>query len=232
MYSKHKEREVNRNTWIIFGVVVIALLGGLIFTSKKEAVSVGDVDVAKIQTAKAESGNIADHVFGKADAKVTLIEYGDFQCPGCASAFPTLKELSEEYKDQIAFVFRNNPLPTLHPNARAAAAAAEAAGLQGKYWEMHDKLYEEQTNWSSLSVDERLAKFTTYATVVGVTNIDKFKADLDSEPVKAKINYDLALGKKAEVTGTPTILLNNQKVESDVWSDKAKFKQAIEDALK
>lgn len=223
---------MNTKTWIIFGAICVALLGGLIFLARKDSVSVGNIDITKIQAASPESGNIADQVYGNKDAKVTLIEYGDFQCPGCGTAAPILQSLSQEYKDKMTFIFRNNPLPSIHPNARAAAAAAEAAGLQGKYWELHDKLYEEQNSWSNLALDKRTDAFVNYAKGVGVTDLEKFKSDMGSEAVGKKINFDLALGKKAGVTGTPTILLNNEKIESDTWSDKAKLKQKIEDALK
>lgn len=223
---------MNTKTWVIFGAVCVALLGGLIALSRQGAISVDDVDQTKVLAASERSGNIADHVYGKADSKVVLIEYGDFQCPGCASAAPNLKALSEEFKDDIAFVFRNNPLPTIHANARAAAAAAEAAGLQGKYWEMHDLLYAQQTTWQGIAIDKRTDAFVNYAQQVGVTDIEKFKTDMGSDAVGSKINFDLALGKKARVTGTPTILLNNEKIESDVWNDQAKFKAKIEEALK
>lgn len=223
---------MNTKTWIIFGVVVAVVLGGLIAVSKKDQAAVDGIDITKIQTASEASGNIADQVYGNKDSKVTIIEYGDFQCPGCATAYPILKDLSNEYKDKIAFVFRNNPLPAIHPNAKSAAAAAEAAGLQGKYWEMHDLLYEQQQSWGSVAVEKRVDTFVNYAKTVGVMNLEKFKTDLGSEAVNKKINFDLALGKKAEVSGTPTILVNNKKLEGETWSDKAKFKQVIEDALR
>lgn len=223
---------MNTKTWVIFGVVCVAVLGGLIAFSRQGAVSVDDVDQTSILAASEASGNIADRVYGNADSKVVLIEYGDFQCPGCASAAPNLKAISEEFKDQIAFVFRNNPLPTIHANARAAAAAAESAGLQGKYWEMHDLLYTQQTAWQGVAIDQRTNAFANYAQQVGVTDIEKFKTDMGSDAVNAKINFDLALGKKAGVSATPTILLNNEKIEGDIWNDQGKLKQKIEEALR
>src|SRR4051812_16240717 len=113
--------------WIIFGAICVVLFGGLVFWSGRDRVDVSSVDTNKIQPASSDSGNIGDHVFGNKDAKVVLMEYGDFQCPGCGSAHPTVKALSEKYKDQLAFVFRNFPLTSIHPNARAAAAAVETA---------------------------------------------------------------------------------------------------------
>ena len=133
-------------TWIIFVAVVVVLFGGLIIWSQKDKLDVAKVNTSKIQPATVQSGNIADHVFGNKNAKVVLIEYGDYQCPGCGSVYPTVKTVTEKYKDNLAFVFRNFPLTNIHPNARAAAAAAETAGLMGKYWEMHDILYENQSS--------------------------------------------------------------------------------------
>ncbi len=223
---------MSKKTWMIFIVICVAVLGGLIFISRKDKINVDAIDMTKATAASSANGNIADHVFGNKDSKVVLIEYGDFQCPACGSAYPIIKEVTDNYKDKVAFIFRNNPLTAIHPNARAGSAAAEAAGLQGKYWDMHDALYENQTNWSSAAVDKRTDMFVAYASQIGVKDKEKFKKDMESKAVNDKIDFDLALGKRVPVSGTPTILLNNKKIESDVWSDKDKFKAAIEDALK
>jgi protein-disulfide isomerase len=221
---------LSKKAWIIFAAVCVVVLGGLIYLSGKNKIDVSNVDISKIQPANAQSGQIADHVFGKADSKVMLVEYGDYQCPGCGSAYPTLKALSEKYEGQIAFVFRNFPLTTIHPNARAAAAVAEAAGLQGKYWEMHNKLYETQSSWENLSGTERTDFFAGYASDLGM-NVDTFKADLSGANVNQKISFDQAVGKKAKVNATPTIYLNGKQIEQDTWGDQAKFDKAITDEL-
>lgn len=223
--------KLSKKAWIIFAAVCIVILGGLIYLSGKNRIDVSKVDTNKIQAATDQSGQIADHVFGKADSKVMLTEYGDFQCPGCGSVYPTLKLLSEKYKDQMAFVFRNFPLTTIHPNARAAAAAAEAAGLQGKYWEVHNKLYETQTDWSNLSGKERSDFFTNIASSFGL-NVDTFKADLAGTNVNQKISFDQALGKKLNVNSTPSLYLNGKPIAQDVWNDQAKFDAFIVDQLK
>ena len=228
---------MNKKTWIIFAVICVAVLGGLIAFSRKDSVNVSDIDQAKQQTASAANGNIADHVFGKADSKVTLIEYGDFQCPYCGQAHPQVKSVTEAYKDKIAFVFRNYPLPTMHPNAKAAAAAVEAAGLQGKYWEMNNKIYETQNDWNNLSTDKRTDIFVSFAKAVGVKDAEKFKADMSSQEVNKKINFDLALGNKAQVTGTPSFYLNGTKVTDEVSSsiingDGSKLREALDNLLK
>ena len=227
--------KLSKRTWIIFAVICIAVLGGLVYLSGKNKIDVSSADINKVQSAAAQSGEIADHVFGKADSKVVLIEYGDFQCPGCGAAYQPVKEVTEKYKGQVAFIFRNFPLTTIHPNARAAAAAAEAASLQGKYWEMHDKLYETQTTWQNLSGKERTDFFAGYATDLGL-NVDTFKADIAGKNVNQKISFDQALGKKANVSATPTFYLNGQKPETIYGEqggvDSEKLEAAIVNELK
>lgn len=221
---------MSRNAWIIFAAICVVILGGLIFLSRQNRAEIGDVNTKEIVKASTASGNIGDHVYGSTEGKVVLVEYGDFQCPSCQAAYPILKELKEEFKDDLTFIFRNNPITQIHPNAKVAAAAAEAAGLQGKFWEMHDKLYEQQNTWGNASIDERVSHMLTIAEEVGIKDMDKFKSDMESKAVSDKINFDLGLGRKDNVTGTPTILLGGEKVED--WADKDVFKQKIEDAIK
>lgn len=223
---------MSKKTWIIFIVVCVVVLGGLVAYSRKNQINVDAINQNSIVAASIDNGNIGDHVFGSKDGKTILIEYGDFQCPGCGAAYPTLKNVTEKNKDTLTFIFRNNPLTTIHPNARAAAAAAEAAGLQGKYWEMHDLLYEKQNDWSGASTDQRLSFFNKYASQVGVKDLKKFATDMESKAVTSKIDFDLSLGKKVQVDATPTIILNGKKIESDIWSNKEKFQAAIDNALK
>jgi len=226
---------VSKKAWIIFAAICVALLAGLVYFSSKDRVNLDGVDVNAVQKPNEQSGNIADHVFGKVDSKVMFVEYGDFQCPGCGSAYAPVKEVTEKYKDQLAFVFRNFPLSSLHPNARAAAAAAESAGLQGKYWEMHDKLYENQNTWGSVSASERTDFFATYAQELGI-KVDQFKTDLASTGVNKKINYDQAIGKKVGVNATPTFFLNGKKMDNIYGAngsvDQEKLDKVIADALK
>jgi protein-disulfide isomerase len=228
---------VNKKTWIIFGVIVVAVLGGLVVLSRKDVVDVSSVDQTKLQSASTANGNIADHVTGLQNGKVTLIEYGDYQCPYCGNAYPQVKKITDDYASKITFVFRNYPLSSLHPNAKAGAAAAEAAGLQGKYWEMHDRLYTSQTDWSGLSTDVRTNKFIDYAKSIGVKDLDKFKADMADNNVGKKIDFDLALGNKFGVTGTPTFELNGKKVDdttaaSVISGDGSAMRTAIDKLLK
>ena len=206
---------MSKVTWIIFSAVVVLVLGGLVIYSRNSTPStdVSNVDTNSIIAASDQNGQIGDHVFGKADSKVVFIEYGDFQCPSCGGAYQPIKEVTEEYKDKVAFIFRNFPLTTIHPNARVAAAAAEAAGLQGKYWEMHDLLYEGQADWQDLNGDQRTSVFVGYAASIGADK-DKFTTDLASSDINRRISFDQALGKKIGITATPSFYLNGEKLSA------------------
>ncbi len=203
---------MSRNAWIIFCVVVVGILGSLVYISSKNKLDVSGIDASEIQPASEHNGQIADNVFGNHKSKVVLIEYGDYQCPGCASAFNTLDEISNKYKNEMAFVFRNFPITNIHPNALAAAAAAEAAGLNGKFWPMHNEIYSNQDEWQDASSQERTDIFTEYAKKVGVDE-SKFRDSLTKPAINKKINFDQALGKKVGVTGTPALYLNGKRLD-------------------
>lgn len=218
--------------WIIFAVVVVITLGGLVALSSKDKVDVSSVDTSAI----IKSGPNADRVFGNPDAKVILMEYSDFQCPACLGAYPNVKSITEAYKDQVAFVYRYFPLTTIHPNGLASAAVAEAAGIQGKFWQMHDLLFEGQKSWENLKAEQRGAAFEAYASQLGL-NVDQFKTDLASKKVADRISYDRAIGGKLGVNSTPTFYLNGQKVSDTVVSnivqkDGSELKASLDTAVK
>ena len=210
---------MNKVGWIIFSVIVVVVLGGLVAWARitNPPIDVSNVESNSVVAASVHNGNIADHTTGSEANKILLVEYGDYQCPSCAGAHPNIKTILDEYGDDVTFVFRNFPLTSLHPNARAAAAAAEAAGLQDKFWEMHDMLYEKQNDWSSLDASERTIIFNSYATSLGL-DLDKFETDFAGEDVNKKISFDLALGKKVGTTATPTFFLNGDKIDEQTSS--------------
>lgn len=228
---------MNKKTWGIFSLVCIVLFGSLIYLSTKNRVDVSHVDQNKIQKATEANGQIADHVFGKKDSPVQLIEYGDYQCPYCGQSFPQVKKITSKYQNQITYVFRNLPLTTIHQNALAAAGASEAAGLQGKYWQMHDELYQNQSQWSNLSGNQLTDQFAAYATTLGL-NDKTFRKDLARQTIQQKINFDRALyAKISSEPSTPTFMLNGKKVPDDVSQsvisgDGKKFDALIADTLK
>lgn len=222
---------MNKFTWTIFAVIVVAIFGIAIIASNKEKIDVANVDVSSIQVGNKQNGNIADHVYGNNDSKVTLISYGDFSCSHCAQIHPQIDKIVEEYKDKIKFVFRNFLLSTsAYPNSKMAASVAEAAGLQGQYWEMYDLIYNNQSSWYSLSGEARTDKFLSYATQLGL-DTDKLKTDIASPEISAKISYDQALGAKSNITGTPSFFLNGKELDSNIWSDETKLKEALDQKL-
>lgn len=211
---------MSKKTWIIFAVIVVGLLTALVVTSRNAnpIVDVSNVKQNTVLPATAASGNIADQVYGNAASKVILVEYGDLQCPACGSAHPNIRKITEQYKGQLAFVFRNFPLSTIHPNARAGAAAAEAAGLQGKYWDMNNYLYEHQSDWVDLTGTNTTTSLISYAKTLGL-DTTKFTTDLAADTVNKKISFDQAIGNKLSVNSTPTFYLNGVQIGSDVISD-------------
>ena len=151
-----------------------------------------------------------DHTKGPDNALVTLIEYSDFQCPACERYYHWIKELHDEFPEELQIVFRHFPLTQLHEHALQAARAAEAAGKQGKFWEMHDKLFDEQHRWGNNN--EVVPFFEGYAEELGL-NVEQFTQDMSDATLKAKIDRDVTSGRGLRVTGTPTFFLNGTKVD-------------------
>lgn len=209
---------MSKSFWgIVIGVIVV-LVGIFALTGDK----------TEAPSTSGNSKSTTEHVQGKGTSGVTLIEYGDFQCPYCQQYFPTLKQIKADYGDQIKFQFRHFPLVSLHQNAFAASRASEAAGLQNKFWEMHDMLYQTadpngQSGWVASS--DATAIFNQYAKQLGL-NVEQFKKDFGSSKVNSAINADMAAGNKLGITGTPTFYLNGKKVE--VNNDVASFKKIID----
>lgn len=144
-----------------------------------------------------------DHIQGPKSAKVTLVEYGDYQCPHCLQAYPIMIDIQEHMGDRMRLVFRNFPITTSHPDAQDAAEAAEAAGAQGKFWEMHDYLFEHQSRLD----DAHLCK---YATAIGLDTA-RFKKDLETHAFAARVHEDFHSGVKSGVNGTPTFFINGTR---------------------
>ena len=207
---------MTRTRWIIFVVICVVTLGALVALSKRDNVNVDSIDASKVISGTDTA--IGDQVYGNKDSKIVLFEYGDFQCPGCGGAYAGVKSIKEDYKNQIAFVFRNFPLTNIHPNALAAATAAEAAGLQGKYWEMHDMLFENQNVWSGIELSKRTDTFIGYAGSLGI-DTDTFKTDLSDPRVSTKINRDRSLGNKLGVSSTPTFYLGDERLSDKEVTD-------------
>jgi protein-disulfide isomerase len=167
------------------------------------------------------------HVRGPANAAVTLEEYGDFQCPPCGGLEASLQQIERDYASSLRVIFRNFPF-TIHEHAHEAAYAAEAAGLQGRFWEMHDLLYREQAVWAKTKDVQPL--FDSYAGMIGM-NLERFKKDVGGEQVKAKVESDRKRGEALGVKNTPTIFINNQSVPPTSLNPTA-LRAAIDAAVK
>ena len=170
----------------------------------------------------------ASHSTGDPNAKVNLVEFGDFQCPACAAAAPIIKEILNTYKDNpnFNFVSRNFPLTSIHQNALISAQAAEAAGGQGKYWEMYDLLYENQNEWAKST--DPLAIFAKYATGLKI-DVERFKNEVQSGAYQNIINQDLADARSLGINSTPTFFLNGVKMlgVQNIEDLKARINQAL-----
>jgi protein-disulfide isomerase len=220
---------MNKRFVIVLLICVIGFFGILIATKKKAG--------------SPSSGNsaslLSNHVKGDDKKGVTLTEYGDLQCPACWEYEPIMKQVFDKYKTDIKFQFRNFPLTSLHPNAFAAHRAVEAAAKQGKFWEMHDILYEhahqiDQNTGKIVDIEWTATTnpstyFNDYAQQIGL-NVEQFKKDSNSEEVNAIINADLDSANKYGFTGTPSFLLNGKRIETP--NGLAGFNKIIDDAIK
>src|ERR1700716_94570 len=164
-----------------------------------------------------------DHVAGPEDAGVTLVEYGDYECPYCGMAYPIVKRAQQDLGNQLRFVFRNFPLAESHPHARLAAEAAEAAGAQGKFWEMHDLLFEHQ---DALEAEDLIG----YAKSLRL-DVPKFAHDLDAGTYTKRVRDDFRNGVRSGVNGTPTFFVNGSRYEAS-WANEEAFIRALGDAAR
>ena len=192
--------------WIVLTLVVVGCLGVLYFFSGNKS---------NQENIKANVPEVVetDHVRGVIENyKVTLIEYSDFQCPACAAYEPVIEQLLKDFPNELRLVYRHFPLSTLHKNAELAARAAEAVGKQGKYWEMHDKLFETQKDWESNLVGAKEV-FVGYAKGLGL-NSEAFSTDMDSGEIADRVQNDLNQAKSLGLSGTPSFFVNGKKIDN------------------
>ncbi len=200
------------------GIVCAVFIGVIVmFSSSSQSVPSNSQDAL----VRADSNKIE-----APGSKVTLVEFGDYQCPACGAAEPVVEKVRNEYKGKITFVFRNFPLPQ-HANALVAAEAAEAAGAQGKYWEMNEILYAHQNDWSNSSDPTNI--FVGYAKDLGL-DTTKFKDSVTGNKFDQKIKADETDGNTLGVNSTPTFFLNGEKLVGGQSYDT--FKSKIDALLK
>jgi len=185
--------------------------GSILYHTKKQRIAAAREAVAEAArkiSLSAKRGAEPAHVRGPTDAPVTLEEFGDFQCQPCGDLSPVLEKLEQDYPRHLRVIFRQFPLG-MHVHAGAAARASEAAGLQGRFWEMHDLLYYNRFIWPR-SADVRPV-FNEYAKSLGL-DVERFNKDMDGEEVKARISADQLRGKSLGVDRTPIVLVDDHEV--------------------
>ncbi len=208
--------------WAGVALLLIGSVWGLFKLANKPSLTSSQTEIVKAPPLTQE-----DITKGNKDAKIVLIEYSDFQCPACGYYYPIAKQLTEEYKDKILFAYRFFPLRQIHQNAMSSSQAAYAAHLQGKFWEMHDMLFESQKDWSESSDAKDI--FISYAKKLNL-NEEQFKKDMESDEALKVINNQYSAGAQAGINSTPTFFLNGVKIQNPQAYEA--FKSLIESKLK
>ncbi|HEY6736329.1 MAG TPA: DsbA family protein [Candidatus Saccharimonadia bacterium] len=214
---------MSREAKVMIGILVVvvgAMVGIFALANKSGPTPVGD-----------KTKVIRDNSHKTGSGTVQLVEFGDYQCPACGKAYPDVKQIMKDYDGKVTLYFRNFPL-SQHPLANNAALAAEAAGAQGKYWEMHDKLYDNQSQWGDLNKNvpksDALNYWVSYAKDLGL-DADKFKSDVENAKSQPVVDQDLADGNALGIQGTPTFFVNGKQITSGIGY--ASLRDAINSAL-
>jgi len=219
---------MDKRFWAIIGVIVVVFGGILAFHNKQ----------SDTNGSSKSSGQATQHYEGDLTSKVTLQEYGDYECPVCENYHQIIQQVQQRYNDTVRFQFSNLPLLQIHPNAFAGARAAEAADLQGKFWQMHDLLYQ-NSNWSQWSTSSNPTPyFWGYAQQLGL-NVTKFKSDFASSTVNNRVNADISAFKATgQQESTPAFFINGKYYANSNFVDGsgnpsvAAFSKLIDSALK
>lgn len=230
MESKNK-KEVNSNSglpFVIIGIVlIVAVIGGWYLYSssnKKAPVANGNgntntaPNAAKPNNTPMVSNSLGaqpPNFKGSQNSSVVIEEFADYQCPTCASMHPVMNEITSIYGSRIKFIYRNYPLTQIHKNSYEAAVSSEAAGLQGKFWDMQNLLFQNQKAWSNVELVKPI--FEGYAQTIGL-DVEKFKTDVAGLAAKQRVDADLARGRSLNINSTPSILVNGIPVAFEQMS--------------
>ena len=234
MANEHNEGKSNIAPFVIIGLILAATIGGIWFVSQSNAKPDEKADKntkngnqEKVAYSQAPQGAAPENYKGALDAKVVVEEFADFQCDACARTHPVFNELISEYGNKIKFVFRNFPL-AMHPKAYEAAVAAEAAGMQGKFWEMQNLLFKNQKTWANDPKYRQI--FDEYAKTIGI-DVEKFNNDFLGTVAKTRVDKDLKRGKALNLSSTPTLYINGKSVVFEQMT-LAGMKKIIDKELK
>lgn len=203
--------------WLVIMLAIIGSIGGIFWYGSSRPA----IPTSELLTVVAD-----DWIEGNKDAPVTIVEYLDFECEACGAYYPVIKRLSEEFKNEVRFVNRYFPLSG-HKNSMTSALAVEAAGKQGKYWEMHNIVFENQRDWGEKSSPDPKI-FENYAKQIGL-DMDQYGKDITSRELKNRIERDRKAGQKLGLTGTPTFFLNSEKIDNPRGYEN--FKALIQSAI-
>jgi protein-disulfide isomerase len=202
----------------IIAILIIGTIAAIIFA--------GGSDDSGSSGGSSSEIAATDHVRGAADSPVVLMEYGDFQCPACAGFDTVMEELFATYGDRVSFVYRHFPLTQIHPNAMAAHRAAEAAGRQGKFFEMGHLLYQRQSEWSESN--NAASAIEAFAVELGL-DIEKYRLDVSDSATLTVINDQRRSGENLDVSATPTFFLNGEKIDNPQSLEE--FQKLLDDKL-
>ncbi len=227
MENNNKNTNSSNLPFIIIGVVLLAaLVGGWIFYQNSTAQPTKTVTANNNKTVPGKTpGKSAKEVYesgvtganppnmlGSPTATVTVEEFADYQCPTCGTQHPKMKELTGKYGNKIKFIYRSFPLTQIHKNAYDSAVAAEAAGLQGKFWAMQEQLFTNRTEWENSNDAKKI--FDGYAQKLGM-DVAKFQNDMLGLPAKSRVDEDMKRGRSININGTPTIYINGVQLTPD-----------------
>lgn len=212
--AKNRLRTIKKTIiWGVSLIIIIAIIVTLVQNAKVSTEGLPELTLTEPSE--------LDHIKGNPNSSVIIMEYSDFQCPACAGYYPVIKQFMEQYGDNVTFMYRHFPLRQIHPHAQMAAQAAEAASKQGKFYEMHDMLFENQAEWDTGSTK---AKFVEYASEIGL-DVEQFTADLESEDAERVVQHMFDDGVASGVQGTPTFFINGVRVQ--LSADIADFERRI-----
>lgn len=183
--------------------------------------------MTKSETLLSSALSPSDNIQGDSQSKVILIEYSDFQCPACANYASMIRDIVKEFQSHMVFAYRNYPLESIHKNSLSSAYAAQASAEQGKFWEMHDMLFENQNEWAELDAPKET--FISYAKTLGL-DLEKFKQDFESSKVRNKVKNDLNSAKDMKLQSTPSFFLNGQLINNPRSYEQ--FRTLIREAIK
>jgi protein-disulfide isomerase len=225
---------MNKSTLIVSAIILafLGLVGYSLYKKSADSIDFSAYDRYNIIEASPSNGEIGDHFRGNPEtAKMIIIEYADMSCNHCASQNSMVERLATDYEDDVVFVFRHFLLGG-YPNSIAAAAATEAAGRQGHFFEMLNILFSNQATWYSIAQSEREATFSAYFELVAPDgDVAKFKEDMKDKTLIKKVDFDHNLGKLSNIKGTPAFFYNSEYLPGETTGSETEFRAFLDKTL-